>query len=77
MEKFKKFKSNIQLELRFKTKVTLSVTKIFTKKQILSLIKLIKLLMKKYKIKKENILGHSDIAPLRKLDPGEKFPWNF
>ena len=49
----------------------------FTKKQIFSLIKLIKVLMKKYKIKTKNILGHSDIAPLRKLDPGEKFPWNF
>ena len=32
-------------------------------------------LKKKYKIKKENFLGHSDIAPLRKLDPGEKFAW--
>jgi len=32
-------------------------------------------LIKKYKIKKTNILGHSDIAPLRKVDPGEKFPW--
>ena len=49
----------------------------FPKKQIFSLIKLIKKLMKKYKIKKENVLGHSDIAPLRKLDPGEKFPWSF
>ena len=30
---------------------------------------------KKYKIKKKNILGHSDVAPDRKKDPGEKFPW--
>ena len=49
----------------------------FTKNQISSLIMLLKTLMKKYKIKKENVLGHSDIAPLRKIDPGEKFPWNF
>ncbi len=47
----------------------------FTKKQIFSTIKLIKILMKKYNIQKKNVLGHSDIAPLRKLDPGEKFPW--
>ncbi len=47
----------------------------FSKKQISSLIKLCKKLKKKYSIKKENILGHSDIAPLRKSDPGEKFPW--
>ena len=47
----------------------------FTKKQIFSLIQLIKKLIKKYQIKKENVLGHSDIAPLRKMDPGEKFPW--
>ena len=47
----------------------------FTKKQIKSLIKLCKILKKKYRIKRENFLGHSDIAPLRKIDPGEKFPW--
>ena len=47
----------------------------FSKKQITSIINLSKNLKKKYKIKKENILGHSDIAPLRKKDPGEKFPW--
>ena len=47
----------------------------FSKKQINSLIWLGKNLKKKYQIKKENFLGHSDIAPLRKIDPGEKFPW--
>ncbi len=47
----------------------------FPKKQIFSLIKILKFLIKKYKIPKDNILGHSDIAPLRKKDPGEKFPW--
>ena len=49
----------------------------FKKKQISSLIKLCKQLIKKYKIKKKNIVGHSDIAPLRKIDPGEKFPWKY
>ena len=49
----------------------------FTKKQINSLIKLSKFLIKKYNLKKENILGHSDIAAARKKDPGEKFPWEF
>ena len=44
-------------------------------KQINSIIRLSKKLKKKYKIKFENVLGHSDIAPLRKIDPGEKFPW--
>ena len=47
----------------------------FNIKQINSLILLVSFLKKKYKIKKSNILGHSDIAPDRKKDPGEKFPW--
>ena len=47
----------------------------FTNQQIKSLISLCKILKKKFAIKKENFLGHSDIAPLRKIDPGEKFPW--
>ena len=47
----------------------------FKKKQLLSLTKICKILIKKYKIKKKYIVGHSDIAPLRKIDPGEKFPW--
>ena len=49
----------------------------FSKKQISSLLKLSLFLMKKYKIGSKNILGHSDIAPQRKKDPGEKFPWEY
>ena len=49
----------------------------FNEKQIKSLIWITKNCIKKYKIDKKNILGHSDIAPLRKIDPGEKFPWKF
>ena len=47
----------------------------FLRKQINSLSILLKYLIKKYKIPKKNILGHSDISPNRKKDPGEKFPW--
>ena len=49
----------------------------FKKKQIFSLLKLSKFLIKKYKISPKNILGHSDIAALRKKDPGENFPWEY
>ena len=48
----------------------------FSDVQIKKLIKLCLNLKKKYKINSSCILGHSDIAPLRKIDPGEKFPWN-
>ena len=49
----------------------------FTKSQIKKLIQLCKNLKKKYMIKNKFILGHSDVAPLRKIDPGEKFPWDY
>ena len=49
----------------------------FSKKQINSVLKLSKFLVKKYKIKSKFILGHSDISPDRKKDPGEKFPWQY
>ena len=47
----------------------------FSLKQISSLKKLLKKLVKFYNINPKNILGHSDISPERKKDPGEKFPW--
>ncbi len=49
----------------------------YTNKQINSIVILIKYLLNKYKISKKNVLGHSDIAPDRKKDPGEKFPWEY
>jgi N-acetylmuramoyl-L-alanine amidase len=49
----------------------------FSNSQIRSIIKLSRSLIKKYKINSKNILGHSDIAPERKKDPGEKFPWEY
>ena len=53
------------------------IYKKFSKKQINSILNLSKFLIKKYKIKNNSILGHSDIAPDRKKDPGEKFPWEY
>jgi len=47
----------------------------FSLKQLNSLSKLLRNLIKIYKIDNKNILGHSDVAPNRKKDPGEKFPW--
>ena len=47
----------------------------FSQKQIVSTKKLLRCLINKYKINLKNVLGHSDIAPDRKKDPGEKFPW--
>jgi len=50
--------------------------KIFPEKQILSLIKLAKEIIQRYHIPARNILGHSDVAPARKKDPGELFNWS-
>ena len=47
----------------------------FSDKQIKSVKKLLRFLTARYRINRKNILGHSDIAPDRKKDPGEKFPW--
>ena len=47
----------------------------YPNQQIKSLVHLLKELKEKFKICDEKVLGHSDIAPLRKIDPGAHFPW--
>lgn len=47
----------------------------YSEGQIKKIAHLLKDILKRYKIDPTNIVGHSDIAPLRKIDPGAKFPW--
>lgn len=47
----------------------------FDEAQIDALIPLLKDIMARHGIKPEHVLAHSDIAPLRKVDPGPLFPW--
>jgi N-acetylmuramoyl-L-alanine amidase len=48
----------------------------FPKKQIESVIALCNDIVQRRKIRADRVLAHSDIAPDRKQDPGEKFPWD-
>jgi N-acetylmuramoyl-L-alanine amidase len=47
----------------------------FPKSQMDLVIALVKDIVARHKIQPDRILGHSDIAPLRKTDPGPRFPW--
>ena len=47
----------------------------FPNAQIKSLVKLLLILKKNYHINPNCVLGHQDIAPKRKIDPGPNFPW--
>ncbi|TFH77061.1 MULTISPECIES: N-acetylmuramoyl-L-alanine amidase [Pseudomonas] len=47
----------------------------YSEAQVQSLIVLLKDISKRNGISPDHIIGHSDIAPLRKLDPGPLFPW--
>lgn len=48
----------------------------FADAQIDALIPLAARIIKKYDIARSNVVGHSDVAPARKEDPGELFPWD-
>ena len=47
----------------------------FPETQINALSKLLKVLMEKFSIPLSRVIGHEDIAPGRKIDPGPAFPW--
>jgi len=47
----------------------------YPERQIDVVIELVRDVMQRHGVRPENVLGHSDVAPLRKLDPGPRFPW--
>jgi N-acetylmuramoyl-L-alanine amidase len=47
----------------------------YPKAQVDAVVKLVKWIVARHQIRPDHILGHSDIAPQRKLDPGPLFPW--
>lgn len=48
----------------------------FTDAQIDALIPLLGRIVRHYDIPRANVVGHSCVAPMRKVDPGELFPWD-
>lgn len=47
----------------------------FEEAQFEALVPLVARIVKDYDIARANVVGHSDVAPMRKVDPGELFPW--
>jgi N-acetylmuramoyl-L-alanine amidase len=49
----------------------------FADAQIEALIPLVGDIVRRHDIPRANVVGHSDVAPARKTDPGELFPWDW
>jgi N-acetylmuramoyl-L-alanine amidase len=49
----------------------------FTPSQMAAVVELSQGIVARWRIKPDNILAHSDVAPARKRDPGERFDWDF
>lgn len=49
----------------------------FAEAQIEALVPLLGRIVRQYDIPRANVVGHSDVAPARKVDPGELFPWEW
>lgn len=47
----------------------------FPPAQIEATVELVADIARRHRLKPHQIIGHSDVAPLRKADPGERFPW--
>jgi N-acetylmuramoyl-L-alanine amidase len=48
----------------------------FSNAQFEALVPLLHRILREHDIPRANVLGHSDVAPQRKIDPGELFPWD-
>ncbi len=48
----------------------------FAEAQIEALIPLLHAIVHRHDVPRANVVGHSDVAPARKVDPGELFPWD-
>ncbi len=48
----------------------------FSDSQFAALVPLVARIVDEHDIPRANVVGHSDVAPARKIDPGELFPWD-
>ncbi len=68
--------SSIGIEIVNETTGSVEIDfKDYTEKQIQKTGKLVQDIVRRYNIEPTNVVGHSDISPDRKHDPGPKFPW--